>query len=63
MSLSSRVKVELPAEGVTVRRSGRYRTVYRVTRAYRNAGKPRLLPVARQRPARLLRHLPRFDSR
>ena len=36
MSLCAKVKVELPAEGVTVRRSGRYRTVYKVTKSFRN---------------------------
>ena len=36
MSLCTKVQVDLPAEGVTVRRSGRYKTAYKVTGAYRN---------------------------
>ena len=47
MALSSKVKVEMPAEGVTVRRSGRYRTVYKVLRSYRNEkGQPTCERVA-----------------
>ena len=39
--LSSRIKVELPKGGITVRRSGKYTTVYKVTRSYRNTkGQP-----------------------
>jgi len=36
MALCSKVKVPLPDAGVTVRRSGRYATVYKVLKAYRN---------------------------
>jgi len=41
MPLCSKTKVELPKEGVMVRRSGKYRTVYKVTRTFRNSkGQP-----------------------
>ena len=41
MALCSKTKVNLPKEGVMVRRSGKYRTVYKVNRTFRNAkGQP-----------------------
>ena len=41
MALCSKVKVEMPKAGVMVRRSGKYRTVYKVTKTFRNSkGKP-----------------------
>jgi hypothetical protein len=41
MALCSKTKVELPKEGVMVRRSGKYRTVYKVTKTFRNSkGQP-----------------------
>jgi len=41
MSLCSKTKVELPKDGVIVRRSGKYRTVYKVTKTFRNSkGQP-----------------------
>jgi hypothetical protein len=41
MDLNSKIKVDLPDEGVIVRRSGAYPTVYKVIRSYRNAkGQP-----------------------
>ena len=41
MALCSKLKVELPKAGVMVRRSGKYRTVYKVTKTFRNSkGKP-----------------------
>jgi len=41
MALCSKTKVDLPKEGVTVRRSGKYRTVYKVTKTFRNSlGQP-----------------------
>ena len=41
MALCSKVKVEMPKEGVMVRRSGKYRTVYKVVKAFRNGkGQP-----------------------
>ena len=41
MPLCSKTKVELPKEGIMVRRSGKYRTVYKVIKAYRNSkGQP-----------------------
>jgi transposase len=36
MSLCSKIQVDLPKEGITIRRSGKYQTVYKVTSAYRN---------------------------
>ena len=36
MALCEKVKVKLPPGGVTVRRSGKYRTVYKVTKSFRN---------------------------
>jgi transposase len=41
MALCSKTKVELPKVGVIVRRRGKYRTVYKVTRTFRNSlGQP-----------------------
>ena len=41
MSLCAKIQVALPKEGITVRRSGKYQTVYKVTSTYRNAkGQP-----------------------
>jgi len=41
MALCSKTKVDLPKEGVMVRRSGKYRTVYKVTKTFRNSkGQP-----------------------
>jgi transposase len=36
MALSAKVKVPLPGKGITTRRSGAYRYVYKVIRSYRN---------------------------
>jgi len=41
VALCSKVKVALPGEGVIVRKSGKYRSVYKVTKTFRNAkGQP-----------------------
>jgi transposase len=41
MPLCTRIKVKLPEYGMTVRKSGKYQTVYKVLRSYRNSkGQP-----------------------